>query len=444
MRAVAVAGAIVASIGGAAVPHPALGFERFTSLEAEATFGEGVTFSVDLVGDAPAELELLLQFGRDEVVFVQRIEPDGQTAEFVWDTEEEYIAPNTRITYRWRASEPDGEPMLSRAETILYDDDRSTLDWEVLDVGQARVHWYGNEDAIAQRLGQRTSDAIGRSEELFGAELGEQVDIFLYRTREEFFGAIEPRAREWVGGEARAEIRTVYAWLGSGGESFLEELLFHEVAHMVFADATDNPYHEPARWVDEGLATLIEPDGIELERSVVEGAASDGRLVAFEAIAEQFPAGRAEAELAYAQSATLMHDIIDEYGPESIARMTAAYREGATEAEAVEAATDTPLDEVIGGWFARYGHEVPEPIAPEPLIPAEGGLPAGVVDTPGPQASGDNGAPSNGSGSPRAPGDQAAPGWLLPVAIAGIVAALVLGGVALRRATARPPGNGDG
>ena len=433
----------LASLG---VPGTASGFDRFTDLEADATFGDSVTFSVELVGGEPDELELLLTFGTDDATFVQPVEPDGDTAEYVWDAAEDYIAPNTPIRYRWRATDGDEEPVVSAEESVLYDDDRPHLDWQIVDVGQARVHWYGDEEAIAQRLGRAISDAVARSEELFGAELGRAVDIFLYREREDFFGAIEPAAREWVGGEARSEIRTIYAWLEAEAEDRLELLLIHEVAHMVFADATDNPFHEPARWVNEGLATWTETRGAERERSIVESAASDGRLTAFDAIAQIFPAGRSEAEVAYAQSATLMDDLITTYGADSIARMTAAYREGATDAEAIEAATGDPLDDVLAEWFARYGQDEPEPVEPEPLLPAETGPPeaSDSPDAPTRTDAEESSPPDDEPASPAEETDDGATPWLLAVIVGGAIAVLALGGVALKRATSGGAADGHG
>ncbi|HEX5579113.1 MAG TPA: hypothetical protein VFY43_05550, partial [Candidatus Limnocylindria bacterium] len=49
-----------------ALPAPTLGFTGFSTLRADATFGEQMTFSVNLAGGAPDELELLLRFGGSE------------------------------------------------------------------------------------------------------------------------------------------------------------------------------------------------------------------------------------------------------------------------------------------------------------------------------------------------------------------------------------------
>ena len=67
--------------------------------------------------------------------------------------------------------------------------------------------------------------------------------------------------------------------------------MVHEVTHIVFYDATDNPFHEPARWLNEGIATWSEIGDAGDQRAIVEFEASGGGLFSFDAITEQFPIG---------------------------------------------------------------------------------------------------------------------------------------------------------
>ena len=101
--------------------------------------------------------------------------------------------------------------------------------------------------------------------------------MFVYETRDEFFGALGPGAREWTGAAAYSELRTIFMWLGGGSTAYLEVAMLHEVTHIVFHDATDNPYHEPARWLNEGIATWSENGDAGGDRSIVE--VEDGQMV---------------------------------------------------------------------------------------------------------------------------------------------------------------------
>ncbi len=153
--------------------------------------------------------------------------------------------------------------------------------------------------------------------------------------------------------------------------------MVHEVTHVVFFDATDNPYHEPARWLNEGVATWLENRDAVDELSIVEVEASGAGLFAFDAITEQFPIGERGGRLSYAQGTTMIDLIVDRYGTEAIARIMAAYRDGASDVEALEAGTGIGADELYAEYFAAYGVDAPKPVAGAPI-------PASNVERPVP------------------------------------------------------------
>ena len=421
MRPMLVAAALGVALAAAPNGAPVAAFDRFGASTASAVYGGEMRFEVELIGGAPERLELLLRFGEDEVVYVHSANVTSRRGVFVIDTAEEYIPPNTPIRYQWRSID-DGSTTLSAERTIVHDDDRPALDWQVLESGEVRTHWYAGDRALIERLSAISADAVERAEDLFGGELTGGVDVFAYSTREEFRAAIAPGQREWVGGQTSPGIRTVYIWLQGGSSAYLERLVVHEITHMVFDDATRNAFHTPATWLDEGLALWSETQGAGDEWPVVQQAAGAGELLAFDAIAEQFPVDRDEAILAYSQGATLIDAIIRDYGAQAIAGAVAAYREGATDAEAVEAGTGVPLETIIEDWFADLGHPVPQPVEPVPLLPAVGAPSASGTNGPG-EPVGEGPAAE----TPAPERDRGAlggfPGWLVPALVVAIAAA---------------------
>jgi hypothetical protein len=427
-----------AALAIGAPPTEARGFTGFGSLTADATYGEALRFSVELDGGAPDRLELLLRFAGDDGLFVAPVEPGADRAEYIWDAEDRHLTPNTRITYAWRAYEG-GAVTVSSEGTLLYDDDRAGLAWRSARFGEATVHWYGDAAAVATRFGELAADGTARAESLLGHELSGPVDIFVYATSDAFFGALGPGAREWTGAATYPALRTIFMSLASGGQDYLETTLVHEVTHVVFNDATDNPFHEPPKWLNEGLATWSESGEADQERSEVEFEAAGGGLFAFEAIAEQFPIGERGARLAYAQGATMVDMIIDEHGPEAIARIAAAYREGAADAEALEAGTGTDAEALYAGFFDEFDVAPPEPVAPAPILPSD-------VRRPGGAGGGPDGGPDDGpgaSGTPEgedpAPRGEAAVPWLAVIGLGVLL--LVVIGVAVRSGRGSAPGD---
>lgn len=366
-------------------------FDEFGPASADSTYGVEIRFEIDLAGGAPERLELLIRTPANDAAFVVPVDTEGSSATYLWDTSADYVTPNTLITYQWRATDGD-DVTLSAESTIRYEDDREGLDWQRAQLGEATVHWYGDAEAQARRFGEVTAVGVERAEDLLGTELAGPVDVFVYASRDEFFGALGPGAREWTGAAAYSELRTIFMWLEGGSPAYLETAMVHEVTHVVFFDATDNPYHEPARWLNEGIATWSENGEADGEQSIVEVEASGAGLFSFEAITEQFPIGERGGRLSYAQGTTMIDLIIDRYGAPAIAGITAAYRDGASDAEALEAGTGLSAEELYAAYFAEYSVDVPEPVAVEPIPasnvdrPAAGEVDRGGADAPGPDA----------------------------------------------------------
>ena len=430
--------AALACAVGVIAADAAAAFDGFGTLEADSTYGQNITFDVSLDGGAPDELELLLRTPGSDAAFVVPVDATGPRASYVWNTAVDYVTPNTLVTYQWRAFDGD-EVTVSDEATIRYDDDRPGLDWQSRQLGEATVHWYGDAEAQAVRFGELTALGVERGEERLGTTLAGPVDVFVYASRDAFFGALGPGAREWTGAAAFSEIRTIFMWNSAeaGSQAYLETAMVHEVTHIVFHDATDNPFHEPARWLNEGIATWSEAGDAGGDRAIVENEASGGGLFAFDAITEQFPIGERGGRLSYAQGTTMVDLIVDTYGPEALARITAAYRDGASDAEALEAGTGIPADELYADYYSSFGVEAPTPIAPGAIAPSNvdrptvGEVDPGGVD-PDAERPPDEGSPSEG-GAPSGGGFDVG----LFVLLAAASAAAGLAAVAVSRRAER-------
>ncbi len=433
IRAVA---ALVASVAiGHAAAHEVGAFDGFGEMTADSTYDVEARFEVELAGDAPELLELLLRTPGSDASFVTPVEPDGDRAIYTWDTSVDHVTPNTLITYQWRATDGD-DVVVSQEATIRYEDDREGLDWQSEQLGEATVHWYGDAEAQAQRFGELTAVGVAQGEELLGTELAGPVDVFVYDSRDDFFGALGPGAREWTGAAAYSELRTIFMWLGGGSADYLEVAMVHEVTHIVFADATENPYHEPPRWLNEGFATWSENRDAGDQRGIVEFEASGGRLFSFDAISEQFPIGERGGALSYAQGTVMVDMIIDRYGPEAMASITAAFRDGASDAEALEAGTGRPADELYADFYADFGVDAPEPISADPIGSSTVDRPsAGEVDPGG--VEGGPAAPPDAA--PDDPSGESAEDAVPLLAVLGVAAVLAVSGAVwvARRAARR-------
>jgi hypothetical protein len=424
------AGALAAQLLAASA-GTVLGFTGFGAASADAIFGRQMTFRIDLLGGAPQRVDLLLRFGGSESTLIAPAEVAGDHAQYVWNAADRYVTPNTRIRYQWRATDGDSV-RLSPEQTLLYDDDRPGLDWHSAVIGQATVHWYGGSEQVARRFGELSADGAARAEQLLRHDMTGPVDIFVYDSRDDFFGALGPGAREWFGAATFPGIRTIFMWLGAGSDDYLQTTIVHEVTHVVFHDATDNLFHEPAKWINEGFATWSEHRSAGEQRAIVQAEADGGGLFSFDAIAYDFPFGSRGSSLSYAMGTTMIDMLISTYGEAAMGRLADAYRGGASDAEALAAASGVPADQLFAKFYDAFGADEPRPVEAAPLLPSNVRKPG-----EGPTASQPGGpGQSPGDGSPS-------DGSLAWVVVAVVL--LVIGGVgATVLATRRVRGDGHG
>ena len=185
-------------------------------------------------------------------------------------------------------------------------------------------------------MGELTAGGAAQAEELLGHELDGPVDIFVYDAREDFFGALGPGAREWFGAATFPPLRTIFMWLGAGPASYLDTTIVHEVTHIVFSDSTENPFHDPAKWLNEGLATWAEArsaDDAARDRRV--GGVRRRPVLVRRDRRITSRLARRGTTLSYAMGTTMVDMIIDDYGEDAIARIAGAYRAGASDDEAL-------------------------------------------------------------------------------------------------------------
>lgn len=394
----AAAVATLALVLGAALaqPAPAAAFSGFGAITADATYGKEMRFTVKLPGGAPDQLDLLLRFSDSASTVVVPVTPGASSAQYVWDASSNAITPNTRIAYRWRATNG-GVVTLSQESTLLYDDDRAGLDWHSARIGDATVHWYGGSEAQARHFGQITANAAAAAEKLLGHSLAGPIDIFVYVSHDDFFGALGPGAREWTGAATYPDLRTVFMWLGGGSQNYLDTTVTHEVTHVVFHDASANPFHDPPTWFNEGLAVWSEQQSAGSHADTVRAATKSGDLLAFDGISQAFPIDAQAASLAYSEGATMVQMIIDTYGRGAIARIAAAWRNGDGDAEALQAGTGISANQLYANYFASFGVAEPKAVRPAPILPSNVKVP------PQPAASGQQPAATR-SGQPSASG----------------------------------------
>ncbi|HUR16969.1 MAG TPA: peptidase MA family metallohydrolase, partial [Candidatus Limnocylindrales bacterium] len=208
-----------------------------------------------------------------------------------------------------------------------------------------------------------------------------------------------------------------------------------------------NQYHEPSRWLNEGVAVYLSEGYSNSFRGVVEVSALTGQLIPLQGLAGLFPAGEGFF-LAYGESVAAVDYFVNAYSEETLWNLVRSYADGLSDDEAFTAATGGDVAAFNAAWMESLNTEVREPVGPQPA-------PAGPLP-PGWSADGQPTAPASlPSSATQDPGTTPRPGQIPPsdsghdqsgsflpalvVGVAAVVAVLVLFVVVMRRPQQKPP-----
>lgn len=373
----------------------------------QATYNQGITFTVPLTSSVPLErVELRMTFPGSIGPFINEVAPPApgsSTLTYTLDlTGGGHLVPNTTFEVQWAAF-PDakGAPVLSEPLTVDYQD--TTKDWKTRKGNLVTVHWYEGSDAFAERALKIGDDAVRDTAKLLGVTETDPIDFYIYADEDAFRAALGPGTRENVGGQAHADIRTLFALIGPGAidDPWVGIVVPHELTHLVFDTAVKNPYRFPPRWLNEGLAVYLSEGYTASDRGLVEQAVSDGTLLPLTALTGQFPTDFQATYLAYAQSTSAIDFLVRTYGRDAMIALVKSYAEGLTDDEAFKGAIGLDLAGFQAAWLKDLGAKEPVQYGLKPY--AAGPVPPGWDET----APGTGATASPGTGSTATTGPEA-------------------------------------
>ena len=130
----------------------------------------------------------------------------------------------------------------------------------------------------------------------------------------------------------------------------------HELVHLVFDTATENPFNQPPHWLNEGLATYLSEGYSNDDRRRVSNAVDRGTLLPLSALANGFPSDREELfYLGYAEGTSAIDFFVRTYGQEKLVELVRSYATGETDDEAFTAATGADYGAFEAAWLADLG-----------------------------------------------------------------------------------------
>jgi hypothetical protein len=392
----------------------------------ETAFRDYITFNISLESDASITEARLLYRVAGQIATARgdaEIEPGTRVdASFTIEQERDYLPPGTELEYWWKVADEAGNELETDRQPLLYMDERH--DWQKLSTDRLTLYWYTGGRALGEALFDQANQTLDQIEAEAGVKVKLPVKIFIYGSKDDLRDAIAVGSQEWTGGQAFTEQGVVVIGVPPTDLDYGLVATPHELTHLVIHQATDNPYADIPRWLDEGLAVYMSGE-LDADwrgwRDVVADSARQGTLMTLQTLSSTFPADSAQAVQAYAQSGAVVEFIIKHYGQDAMARLLEIFSEGALYDEALQQALGVDTWGLDNAWRESIGApsvEVPaaqpetspatqqpetspataEPApAPTQAAPAVVATPAAPEEPPSPPSGGGQALPCLGS-----------------------------------------------
>jgi hypothetical protein len=366
----------------------------FDTPSASASFLKSIVFTQPYTGGPITSAKILIEFPGDVGPSVAAVDQVGSSAlVYTLDTSTGGVYPNTPIVAHFEVVLGDGTTQVGPDIRITYVDDR--VAWKTKVGKVVRLHYTNASDSFAQSLLGWADAGIQKAANFFGVSETAPIDFFIYGTQASFQAAMGQA--DTVGGVALPEIRSCFALVAPGDTSYGQSVTAHEVTHIAFGDATNNPYHNPPRWLNEGLAVYMSDGYDSSSRSLVSQAVKAGTLRSLFALSDFFPYDATRIFLAYAESVSAVDFMVRKYGQPAVSKLVKAYARGVTDDEAFTGGIGVDVAGFNSAWLSangvsstKYG---PQPAPTGPLPPGWNGSGAGSTGNPQPTDTGSAATP---------------------------------------------------
>ena len=174
------------------------------------------------------------------------------------------------------------------------------------------VHWYDGSEAFARKALKIGDTAVRDTADLLGVTETDRIDFFIYGDQEASFRtALGPGTRENVGGQAHADIRTLFALISPDAinDSWVGIVIRHELVHLAPTPPSTTPIAFPRAGSTRGWRCTC-PRATPADRNLVADAVDSRELLPLTALTGQFPTEPDKTYLAYAEAVSAIDHLV--------------------------------------------------------------------------------------------------------------------------------------
>jgi len=342
----------------------------FGTPTAKVTFGKSIVYTQPISGSSFAAADIVITTAGDLTPSAHAIEQaDSSTLTFTYDNTS--TGPFEPIDAFFQVIFDDGTIQQGPSVHIVNTDSRFT--WQTKSSGLLTIHYLQGSDSFVNQLLDYGVKGMSKSASFFGITETKKVDFYIYPSSSVFTQGLN--VPDTIGGQARPEYRTCFAEISPGDLGYASQVIPHELTHVAFSDAVDNPYGSQPDWLNEGLAVYLSQGYDSSDRNLVKQAAKSGKLLPLATFRAYFFLDSNRIYQSYAEAVSAVDFLIRKYGEGSVQKLLKAYHAGSTDEEAFQSALGVTPDAFDKAWMADNGVTLPAAYGPQPA--PTGALPPG-------------------------------------------------------------------
>ncbi len=318
-------------------------------------FGKQILFQLTIQATSAIQTVDLFIRPASESTRVIAISPSisGKIKE-VYDLTLHSLRPFSQVDYWYRVTLVDGNDISSSITSFFYEDNR--FDWKRLDENGFEAAWQEGDSNFGQAILNVSQTGWNNVLMYLPADLPQPLRVYVYSSATDLQSALQLTNTPWVAGHASPDLGVVLVSIPTGPDqrAELERQIPHELMHIVEYQKAGKSYTRLPVWLVEGLASISELYPNQDYERVMQSAISQDRLVSLVNLCSEFPRDLSGAFLAYAESASFVRFLSQNFGSSGLSSLITQYKDGYGCEEGVRSAFSETLGQLETRWKQEY------------------------------------------------------------------------------------------
>jgi hypothetical protein len=280
-------------------------------------------------------------------------------------TQRGLLPPNARLWWTWRVVDESGAVIETPRQTIVINP--SEARWRTLSLNDIVLHTTGYSLAQSADLMKRAQKALRGATDLLGAKPAAPVQIWIFPTEQAYRSATKQSFDDWSGGYALTTFNTVLGVVEPGNTKFADELLTHEIGHIVtYTRNTSCGRIDRPTWLIEGIAVSLEPNLLSQPSDSLKAYINARYITSLRAMQGGFSSDAGTSSAAYEYSGHVVGYLIKTGGRAKLQRLLDALNAGARIDNALTSVYGFDTDGLDARWRASAGIDPPVTVTSTP------------------------------------------------------------------------------